>query len=490
MNMSKILTVILLFHFISIPASAYPVPDTGQTKCYNNTAEISCPAPGQPFYGQDAHYATPSHAFIKLDSSGNPLPDSAPVWAMVLDEATGLIWEVKTDDNSTIHDKDNKYESRDAQNLIDELNRQHFGGFQDWRLPDITELSYLVNFSLSNPAVDGSYFPNLILYYWAANPDPTGTGEEYCNYYTQVQTGYVYNFCHPGSPGGVMGVRGNVSGVVNSFIDNGDGTVGDAASGLMWQQGSSPQTMLWQQSLAYCENLVLAGHTDWRLPNVHELQSLVDTTCFNPSINKAYFPNTFSSYYFSSTTIKDTPSKFWPVSFDYGFVDYYSPSKKQTAYYYARCVRGGLCAASGDADGDTVCDDTDNCPSTYNPDQRDTDADGVGDACEQTLITLSAFDAHPEFGKITIVWSTASELDNAGFNLYRAETEQGPYSRINDTLIPAKGSATQGAQYEFIDKDVRLWKTYYYKLEDIDLNRVSSMHGPVSATLRLINTSK
>ncbi|MCX8043457.1 MAG: DUF1566 domain-containing protein [Desulfobacterota bacterium] len=215
--------LILLF---AMPSFAMPIPDTGQTKCYNNTMEISCPRPGEPFYGQDAHYIAPSPTFVKLDATGNPLPDSAPVWAMVLDTATGLIWEVKTDDG-TIHDKDIKYESKDAQNHIDILNQQQFGGFQDWRLPDIKELSYLIDRSRSNPAVDPSYFPNLILYYWAVNPDPTGAGDSYCNYYTQVQTGYVYNFCHPGSPGGVMGVRGNTSGFSNIFIDNGDGTVTD-----------------------------------------------------------------------------------------------------------------------------------------------------------------------------------------------------------------------------------------------------------------------
>ena len=59
--------------------------------------------------------------------------------------------------------------------------------------------------------------------------------------------------------------------------------------------------------------------------------------------------------------------------------------------------------------------------------------------------------------------------------------------KINDSLIPAQGSATQGAAYEFVDKDVKLWKTYFYKLEDIDFNGVSTMHGPVSATPRLIN---
>jgi hypothetical protein len=101
-----------------------------------------------------------------------------------------------------------------------------------------------------------------------------------------------------------------------------------------------------------------------------------------------------------------------------------------------------------------------------------------------TLVQLSSFYASPNSSKINLFWSTESEIDNAGFNLYRAEAENGEYARINTSLIPAKGSSTQGASYEFVDKDVKNRKTYYYKLEDIDLNGTATMHGPVSATPR------
>jgi hypothetical protein len=106
--------------------------------------------------------------------------------------------------------------------------------------------------------------------------------------------------------------------------------------------------------------------------------------------------------------------------------------------------------------------------------------------CEATLIELSSFMAVPKSEGIILLWSTESEIDNAGFNIYRAEAEGGAYTRINAALIPAKGSSTEGASYEFIDSDVKNRKTYYYKLEDIDFNGVSTLHGPVSATPRLI----
>ena len=101
-----------------------------------------------------------------------------------------------------------------------------------------------------------------------------------------------------------------------------------------------------------------------------------------------------------------------------------------------------------------------------------------------TVINLSSLDTIPQSNKVVIKWSTESELDNAGFNLYRSEAEDVEYTKINSSLIPAKGFSTAGASYVFIDTDVQNRKTYYYKLEDIDLNGNSSTHGPVSATPR------
>ena len=104
----------------------------------------------------------------------------------------------------------------------------------------------------------------------------------------------------------------------------------------------------------------------------------------------------------------------------------------------------------------------------------------------QTVITLASFTGIPGNREVMLVWVTESEIENAGFNIYRAETEDGEYTKINESLIPAQGSSTQGASYEFIDTDVQNRKTYYYKLGDIDLNGNSNMHGPVNATPRWI----
>ena len=103
-----------------------------------------------------------------------------------------------------------------------------------------------------------------------------------------------------------------------------------------------------------------------------------------------------------------------------------------------------------------------------------------------TLIQLASFNAISKAGKVILRWATDSEVDNAGFNILRSESESGEYTKINDALISAEGSSTDGASYSFADNDVQNRKTYYYKLEDIDLNGNSTMHGPVSATPRLI----
>ena len=108
--------------------------------------------------------------------------------------------------------------------------------------------------------------------------------------------------------------------------------------------------------------------------------------------------------------------------------------------------------------------------------------------CESspTAIELVSFMTQLYNKKVQIKWSTATEIDNAGFNIYKASKEDSEYIKINTSLIPAAGSSTQGASYEFADSNVQNRKTYYYKLEDIDLNGTSTMRGPVKATPRWI----
>ena len=99
-----------------------------------------------------------------------------------------------------------------------------------------------------------------------------------------------------------------------------------------------------------------------------------------------------------------------------------------------------------------------------------------------TAVTLIAFTATPDTDAIVLEWETASELDNLGFNLYRSESTNGERLPLNTTLIPSQnpGSAW-GANYQFTDEAVIKGTTYYYWLENLDIDGTVILHGPVRA---------
>lgn len=105
---------------------------------------------------------------------------------------------------------------------------------------------------------------------------------------------------------------------------------------------------------------------------------------------------------------------------------------------------------------------------------------------DETLIELASFDVQALNGAVRIAWETAAEIDNAGFNIYRAEDADGDYERINASIIPAEGSVTEGAAYTFTDRTAQNGKTYYYRLQDVDSEGEAKMHEPQSATPRLL----
>jgi hypothetical protein len=119
-------------------------------------------------------------------------------------------------------------------------------------------------------------------------------------------------------------VRGNPNYGINDFSDNGDGTVTDHATGLMWQQSDDGNRYDWENALDYAEDLSLAGHTDWRLPNAKELHSIVDYTrspgtTFSPAIDPVFSctsitdPDGYTGqygYYWSSSPLQDGPNPY------------------------------------------------------------------------------------------------------------------------------------------------------------------------------------
>ena len=122
-----------------------------------------------------------------------------------------------------------------------------------------------------------------------------------------------------------------------SYTDNGDGTVTDNVTGIMWQQAVPASRYSWADAVAYCPTLPLAGHSDWRLPSIIELLSIVDYG--HPiSINPTYFPSTVASgfsEFWSSSPVAGSPSYAWYVDFTGGGSSYFDNFMS----YPVRCVR-------------------------------------------------------------------------------------------------------------------------------------------------------
>ena len=257
----------------------YAVVDTDQSKCFNTTSTMVCAAQGESFFGQDAQYA----GFApRYQDNGD---------GTVSDRVTGLMWQ---------QDPGDKMQYADAIAAVEEFN---LAGYDDWRVPTIKELYSLILFSgrdvdpmaeesgTMTPFIDDETFAfsygdtangeRVIDSQWVTNSiyvDSVMGGEE-CFFGVNFADGRIK--CYPTMFRQVGGyyaifVRGKAVYGENDFSDNGDGTIRDAATGLMWQQADSVSTMNWEEALTYCEGLELADNSDWRLPNAKELQSLVD----------------------------------------------------------------------------------------------------------------------------------------------------------------------------------------------------------------------
>ncbi len=312
---------------VSVAQSTYKVIDTGQKRYYNDSVEISPPHPGEPFYGQDAQYDGIQPAYLDNGDS------------TVIDLNTDLMWQQTPD-------FDNKSTWAEALAGADTFE---LAGYDDWRLPTIKELYSLINFNGSSwdtiPYIDTTYFDfewgdttqgeRLIdAQYWSSteyvgtvfNGDAAAFGVNFAD-------GRIKGYPTQTGPGGqpmkqyVRYVRGNSDYCINDFTDNGDGTITDQATGLMWQKLDSDTTMNWEQALDYAENLVLAGYDDWRLPNAKELQSIVDYTRApdaqdpgqqGPAIDPIFDITEIESWCWTSTTHLDAPIPTFAVYICFG----------------------------------------------------------------------------------------------------------------------------------------------------------------------------
>lgn len=272
----------------------YKIVDSGIKTYFSNIAKIAEPKSGEAFYGQDASYTGNKPSYT---SNGD---------GTITDNVTGLIWEQSMGAKITFDEAFKKAES------------STLGGYSDWRVPTIKELYSLIQFTgqVSGQKaisffIDTEYFDQPL--------GDVSAGEREIDAQTWSSTEYVgktmqndatvfgVNFVD----GRIKGypkykpatgaantmyfrmVRGNSEYGKNNFKDNGDETISDLATNLMWQKTDDGVSRDWEESLKYAEELELAGYSDWRLPNAKELQSIVDysrspQTTSSPAINPVF----------------------------------------------------------------------------------------------------------------------------------------------------------------------------------------------------------
>jgi hypothetical protein len=265
-------------------AAPHPVVDTNQAVCYDTVRPGACPDAGRPFHGQDAQYAGVQPGYV---DNGD---------GTITDLVTGLEWQ---------KDPGAKVAFAQARSGAGALR---LGGHDDWRLPTIKELYSLIEFSGTDPsgmnAGTSGLVPFLDTAFFVFQYGDTRAGERVIDAQYWSSTSYVsttmngnatvfgVNFAdgrikgYPrdrGPRGGAATefaryVRGDAGYGENDLVDNGDGTVTDRATGLMWLQTDNGRGLDWQAALSYAEGLAFAGHDDWRLPNAKELQGIVDYT--------------------------------------------------------------------------------------------------------------------------------------------------------------------------------------------------------------------
>ena len=316
----------------NLPAiTDYPIVGTKQTISYNNSSEISLPSAGDDFYGQNSNY--PGNEPSYTDNGDGTITDNV----------TGLMWSQSTDLNGDgVIDNDDRMTLAEAKSGASTFS---LGGYDDWRLPTIKEAYSLILFKGEDPSsytgtstdglvafIDTDYFN----FNWGDVDDGSRiidaqylTSTEYVDYTMHGdETVFGVNFADgriKGYPVSINGsereyyvayVRGNTNYGENSFIDNGDETITDEATGLMWMQNDNGvENLNWEEALAYAEGKEFAGYSDWRLPDAKELQSIVDYTRSPETSNSAAINTLFNcteitnengetdyAYYWTSTT--------------------------------------------------------------------------------------------------------------------------------------------------------------------------------------------
>lgn len=281
------------------------LPDTGQTNSYTNTN------------GEDADYTAIAPSLI-VNSNGT-----------VVDLVTGLMWQQADGGEMTIEN---------ATTYCDTLT---IGGYTDWRLPNAHEAFSIVNHQNDNSALDTTIFTaSAAEYWWTSDVDASNANK----IWVIDASGGIFNLSKTETIGAGGSKRFQVRATRNiatpttlaNQFNNSNGTITDNVTGLIWQQVPNAAALTWEQALAYAENLSLGDATDWRLPNIKELQSISNTAFCSPAIDSNFFGTIGVHNYWSSTTLPNQITKAWYLDTQYGTTAY----DLKTMSNYVICVKG------------------------------------------------------------------------------------------------------------------------------------------------------
>ncbi len=307
--MKKIILFLLIYTFSfaqSVTKTMNLLPDTGQNISYTAT------------FGEDNDYLINVPAYTN-NSNGT-----------ITDNITGLMWQQADGGEMT------------QPNAIIYANNLVLGGFTDWRLPTPSESFSILNHQNNMPAINTTYFTNTNAGYWWTNTFELNSTTKV---WVTNAGGGIGNkpISETISAGGTFKfharcVRDVASPTVitNHFTDNGNGTITDNLTQLTWQKAPNTSALTWENAIAYAEGLSLASVTDWRLPNIKELQSLNEETKTNPSANTTYFSTIGIKNYWSSTTLPNQVLESWYWNTQFGITTYAG----KTSTNYVICVRG------------------------------------------------------------------------------------------------------------------------------------------------------